>query len=90
MKSKHAGHALGVTRKLATYGPTLLITLARLKGLIGPGANSSEVLADLAKRGILIQSSEGKSTRETMIRGLDGSRRRRYVALKLSGLIAVS
>ena len=90
MKSQHSGHALGVTRKLATYGPTVLITLARLKGLIGPDANSSEVLADLAKRGILVRSAEGKSTRETMIRGLDGSRRRRYVALKLSGLIAAS
>ena len=90
MKPEDAGRALGVTRKLATHGPTLLITLARLKGLIRPRANSGAVLADLAKRGILIQSPEGKSTRETMIRGLDGSRRRRYVALKLSALMQAS
>jgi hypothetical protein len=38
----------------------------------------------------LIQSSDGKSTRETMIRGLNGSKRRRYVALKLSALMGAS
>jgi putative DNA primase/helicase len=90
MKPEDAGRALGVTRKLATHGPTLLIPLAQLKGLIRPRATTSAVLADLAKRGILIQSSDGKSTRETMIRGLNGSKRRRYVALKLSALMGAS
>ena len=87
MKPEDAGRALGVTRKLATHGPTILITLEQLKGLIRPRATSSSVLADLEKRGILIQSTDGKSTRETMIRGLNGSKRRRYVALKLSALM---
>ena len=90
MKPEDAGRALGVTRKLATHGPTILITLEQLKGLIRPRAISSAVLAELAKRGILIQSPEGKSTRETMIRGLNGSKRRRYVALKLSALMEAS
>jgi hypothetical protein len=90
MKPEDAGRALGVTRKLATHGPTLLITLAQLKDLNRPRATSSAVLADLAKRGILIQSPDGKSTRETMIRGLNGSKRRRYVALKLSALMEAS
>jgi putative DNA primase/helicase len=90
MKPEDAGRALGVTRKLATHGPTLLITLDQLKGLIGPRAASSPVLADLEKRGILIQSTDGKWTRETMIRGLNGSKRRRYVALKLSALMEAS
>jgi putative DNA primase/helicase len=90
MKPEHAGRALGVTRKLATHGPTLLITLEQLKGLIRPRVTSSAVLADLKKRGILIQSTDGKSTRETMIRGLNGSKRRRYVALKLSALMEAS
>ena len=87
IKPEDAGRALGVTRKLATHGPAVLITLTQLKGLIKPRGTSSAVLADLAKRGILIQSPEGKSTRETMIRGLNGSKRRRYVALKLSTLM---
>ena len=90
MKPEDAGRALGVTRRLATHGPTLFITLAQLKGLIRPRAISSAVLAELVKRGILIQSPEGKSTRETMIRGLNGSERRRYVALKLSALMEAS
>ena len=90
LKPEDAGRALGVTRRLATHGPALLVTLAQLKGLIRPRATSSAVLADLAKRGILIRSAEGKSTRETMIRGLNGSRRRRYVALKLSALMEAS
>jgi putative DNA primase/helicase len=90
IKPEHAGRALGVTRKLATHGPTVLIALPQLKGLIKPCATSSAVLADLAKRGILIKSPEGKSTRETMIRGLNGSKRRRYVALKLSALMEAS
>ena len=87
MKPEDAGRALGVTRKLATHGPTLLITLTQLKRLIRPGASCSAVLAELAKRGILIQSAEGKSTREMMICGLNGSKRRRYVALRLSALM---
>ena len=86
MKPEDAGRALGVTRRLATHGPTLLITLTQLKRLIRPGA-SSAVLAELAKRGILIQSAEGKPTREMMICGLNGSKRRRYVALRLSALM---
>ena len=90
LKPEDAGRALGVTRRLATHGPTLLVTLAQLKGLIRPRGSSSAVLADLAKKGILIQSAEDKSTRETMIRGLNGSRRRRYVALKLGALMQAS
>ena len=90
MRPEHAGRALGVTRKLAKHGPALLINLTQLKGLIRPRATSSAVLAELAKRGILIQSPEGKSTRETMIRGLNGSKRRRYVALKLGALMEAS
>ena len=90
MKPEDAGRAWGITRKLATHGPALLITLAKLQGLIRPRAISSAVLAQLVKRGILIRSPEGKSTRETMIRGLNGSERRRYVALKLSPLIEAS
>ena len=88
LKPEDAGRALGVTRKLATHGPALLVSLAQLKGLIRPRGTSSAVLADLAKRGILIRSAEGKSTRETMICGLNGSKRRRYVALKLSAVNA--
>ena len=87
IKPEDAGRALGVTRNLAAHGPAVLITLKQLKGLIRPRGTSSAVLAELAKRGILIQSPEGKSTRETMILGLNGSKRRRYVALKLSTLM---
>ena len=87
IKPEDVGLAWGVTRKLATNGPTLLITLAQLKGLIRPRAISSSVIDDLAKRGILIRALDGKSTRETMICGLNGSKRRRYVALKLSTLM---
>jgi hypothetical protein len=90
MKPEDAGRALGVTRKLAMHGPAIFITSEQLKGLIRPRATSNPVLADLEKRGILIQSTDGKSTRETMIRGLNGSKRRRYVALKLSALMEAS
>jgi hypothetical protein len=87
LKPEDAGHALGVIRKVATHGPALFVTLAKLKGLLGPQGTSSSLLAELGRRGILVRSADGKSTRETMIRGLDGSRRRRYVVLKLSGLM---
>ena len=90
MRPEHAGRALGVTRKSAKHGPVLLINLTQVKGLIRPRATSSAVLAELAKRGILIQSPEGKSTRETMIRGINGSERRRYVELKLGALMEAS
>jgi hypothetical protein len=87
IKPEDVGLAWGVTRKLATHGPALLITLAKLRGLIRPRAISGSVLDDLTKRGILIKAPDGKPTRETMMRGLNGSKRRRYVALKLGALM---
>jgi hypothetical protein len=87
MKPEAAGQAWGVTRTLSNHGSALMITLSRLQGLISPRAISSAVVAELANRSILIKAADGKSTRQVMILGLNGSRRLRYVALKLGALI---
>ena len=87
MKPEAVGRAWGVTRKLTRHGPALLITLTRLESLIRPRAISNAVVIELHKKGILIKASDGKLTHETMIRGLHGSKRRRYVVLKLDPLM---
>jgi Domain of unknown function (DUF927) len=87
MKPEDAGQAWGVTRTLSKHGPALIITLSRLQGLISPRAISSAVVAELANRSILIKASDGKPTRQAMILGLNGSKRRRYVVLKLGALM---
>jgi hypothetical protein len=87
MKPEDAGQAWGVTRTLSKHGPALIITLSQLQNLISPRAISSTVVAELANRGILIKAADGKLTRQTMIHGLNGSKRRRHVALKLGALM---
>ncbi len=87
LKPEDAGRAWGITRKLTTHGSALLLTLEQLRDLVGPRANSSAVLAELAKREVLIKAPDGKTAREVMIRGLNGSKRRRYATLKLSALV---
>jgi hypothetical protein len=87
MKPEAAGQAWGVTRTISNHGPTLIITLSRLQSLISPRAISSAVVAELANRSILIKASDGKPTRQAMILGLNGSKRRRYVVLKLGALM---
>ncbi len=87
LKPEDAGAAWGVTRKFARHGSLVLITLARLQSLITPRIISDVVIRELADSGILLKSPDGKTTREAMIQGLNGSRRRRYAALKLSRLM---
>jgi hypothetical protein len=87
LKPEDAGRAWGITWKLRTHGPAALITLEHLQRLIRPRPIAGAVIGELAGRGILIKSSDGKTAHEIMVRGLHGSKRRRYVALKLSALI---
>jgi hypothetical protein len=87
MKPEDAGQAWGVSRTLPKHGPALIITLSRLQGLISPRAISSAVVAELANRDILIKASDDKPTRQAMILGLNGSKRRRYIALQLGALM---
>ena len=76
-----------MTRNFARHGSLVLMTLGRLEGLITPRIISDAVIHELADSGILLKSPDGKTTRETMICGLNGSQRRRYAALKLSRLM---
>jgi hypothetical protein len=55
MKPKVAAIAWGVTRKLTTHGQVVLISLQRLQRSIQPRTIASAVVAELAKRGILIK-----------------------------------
>jgi hypothetical protein len=90
LKPEDAGGAWGVTRKLTTHGPVVLITLENLQRAIRPRPISGAVVDELAWRGLLIKPPDGKTAHEIMIRGLHGSTRRRYVALKLSALIGAT
>jgi hypothetical protein len=87
LQPKEAGAAWGVARNFAKHGSLVLMTLERLQDLIKPRATARAVILELANKGILIKSPNGKTTREAMICGLNGSQRRRYAALKLSGLM---
>jgi hypothetical protein len=82
-----AGTAWGVTRKSPKHGMIFALTLPRLKSLIRPQALASEVIDEMAKRTILHKDPDGNAARELMIRGLHGSKRRRYVVLSLSALM---
>jgi putative DNA primase/helicase len=87
IKPEDAAIAWGVTRKLTTHGQVVLITLHRLQRILKPRTIASAVVSELTNRGILIESRDGKTAHEIMMRGLHGSTRRRYVALKLGALL---
>jgi len=70
LKPEDAGLAWGVTWKLKTRGPVVLITLEDLQRIIKPYPVAGAVIAELAQREILIKSPDGKTARQIMIHGL--------------------
>ena len=85
LQPEAAGRAWGVAMKSA-QGGVVVIRLRRLQGLVRPCQLIGAMIAEMAARKLLIKAPDGKNTRELMIRGLHGSKRRRYVVLSLSGL----
>ncbi len=79
LSAKQAARAWGIIKKDPQAGSVVLIPYARIMKLVGPAAIAAAVLAQLAKDGIVIPSSDGKLTRQTMIKALTDTRRRRYV-----------
>ena len=58
----------------------ILIPYPRMQRLINPSAITTPVLRELARRQILLKS-DGKFTRQVMIKGLAGDTKPRYVCL---------
>jgi hypothetical protein len=76
----------GVQRRVAGVGMALLVRLPKIEKLVNPRALTPGVLAKLEGDGIVRGGSDGKRTRQVMIDGLFGSKRRRFVCFKLKSL----
>jgi len=74
-----ADRAWGYIRKLNDKR-VILIPYPRMQRLINPSAITTPVLRELARREILLKS-DGKFTRQVMIKGLAGDKKPRYVCL---------
>ena len=64
----------------------MLVPYARIMKLVKPTTITTSVLDRLAKDGIVIRSSDGKLTRQTMIKALTDTERRRYVCFREKAL----
>lgn len=76
---ERASCAWGAVTTLPGTGRVLAVPLARVTALLRPFAVTDAVLRNLSKHGDILKSSDGKLTREIMLKGLTGSRRRRLV-----------
>jgi hypothetical protein len=75
--------AWGVVKQSPGIGRIVLIPLARMKFLVPPHMGVNTVLDELYRRRLLLKGSDGKRTRQVMIKALYDTRRRRYVCLRL-------
>jgi hypothetical protein len=88
LSAKKAAKAWGATRDMPKLGRVINARYSRIERLVTPSAITGQVLRELARRKILVKASDGKLTRELMIKALTGARRRRYVCLSLKALRA--
>lgn len=85
LPADQADRAWGYIRKL-NGKPVILIPYSRMQRLINPSAITTPVLRELARRQILLKS-DGKFTRQVMIKGLAGDKKPRYVCLLEAGVV---
>jgi hypothetical protein len=88
LSTKKAAKAWGVTRDMPKLGRVINARYSRIERLVTPSAITGQVLRELARRKILVKASDGKLTRELMIKALTGARRRRYVCISGKALRA--
>ena len=87
LPADQATKAWGVIWKLPNFKRTILIPYPRLENLVIPSAITGAVLRELAARGILLKASDGKLTRQVMIKGLTGKEKHRYLCLIQSAVM---
>ena len=88
LSAKKAAKAWGVTRDMPKLGRVVNVRYSRIERLVKPSAITGQVILELARRKILVKASDGKLTRELMIKALAGARRRRYVCVSVKALHA--
>lgn len=81
LSANRASKAWGCTQELPRHGRVLKIPYSRLKSLLTPPMMIVAVMRKLAERKVLIPASDGKSTRQTMIKALNAKKRQRFVCL---------
>ena len=79
LSSDEVSCAWGAVLALPNATRVVACPLARVVSLLRPSAIAQPVLCKLADRGLVLKSSDGKLTREVMLKGLTGKKRRRFV-----------
>jgi hypothetical protein len=87
LSKDRASQAWGAIRTMPQVGRMLLVPYNRIERLVKPSAITGQVLRELEHRGVLVKASDAKLTRETMIKGLAGTGRWRYVCLIRKALV---
>jgi hypothetical protein len=74
-----ASPAWGAIVKLPNVGRVVACCHSRVESLVNPSAITQAVIRKLSSRGLVIKASDGKLTRQVMIKGITGKRRKRFV-----------
>jgi putative DNA primase/helicase len=79
LATKRASSAWGAIVKVPGIGRIVAVPYTRVEGLVNPAAITQPVLRTLADRKVVVQSSDGKLTRQVMLKGVTGTKRPRRV-----------
>jgi hypothetical protein len=74
-----ASPAWGAIVKVPNVGRVVACRHSRVESLVNPSAITQAVIRKLSSRGLVVKASDGKSTRQVMIKGITGKKRPRFV-----------
>jgi putative DNA primase/helicase len=80
-------HAWGAIVNLPKVGRVVMCPYSRLESLVNPSAITQAVVRLLSNRGLVMKASDGKLTRQVMLKGVTGKNRPRFVCFSLKGIM---
>ena len=85
-----ASSAWGAVVKLPNVGRVVACPYDRVESLVNPSAITQAVLRKLLNRGLVMKSSDGKLTRQVMLKGITGDKRQRFICFSRNKIMRQS
>jgi hypothetical protein len=79
--------AWGAVVQMPGTGRVVAVPHTRVTTLVRPSAMTQPVLRTLAERKLIVQSSDGKMTRQIMLKGVSGAKRPRFVCFPYDAIM---
>jgi putative DNA primase/helicase len=85
-----ASTAWGAIVNLPNVGEVVACPHRRVERLVNPSAITHAVLRKLSNRGLVVKSSDGKLTRQVMVKGITGNKRQRFICFPRKKIVRQS